>query len=888
MYTIQSIECGILTNKHINEKSVVDVSVGKLSVLDEGLYDSRMGVIENGVRCKTCSQNVRLCPGHFGKIALAECVYNPIFITKLCSTLNCICIYCFKIKTTPDHIILNIGVSYDLKTLFKYLGKIDVCVHCNSNQPVYKVQGDSIHMVNTKIDKTELLPDRFVYSVFMNVNRQDLLDINIKYNPLDMIWRDFPVIPLCTRPYVMAGGNISDDDLTAQLCEIVKINNHLNGEKGQNEEERIKLIQNLRFRISTYTDNSRAKAKHATNDRPYKGIKERLTGKDGIIRGNTMAKRCEQSARTVIGPDAMLSIREVGVPRYIANNLTYPELVTRLNITKCIEWVLHNKTDWIVSVIPDPIQQFKHTRRHTSLIQLVILQNGDVIKRGGGQHVLVTRENMLQTRLHKNDIILRGEESIVIEWNMYNLILGDIVFRHLMDGDFVVLNRQPSLHKLSMMGQIVRVLDGKTLRMNLAITKPFNADFDGDEMNIHVPQNPESVAELSELTTFGSNLISSQYGKPTIAIVQDSLLALFILSHESTVVSREHILDVLMYTSFDLATFDRRIGYIEKIYKRTKSQNKLYSGRTLLSLLFPADLYYKHHSVDIIHGVIIKGRLTKKVLHGTYSLIQLIYNIYGENIITEWVDNIHFVTNQWLLKSGYSINIMDCIPKNRQIPDMIERTFEELEKEKTKITSKAYWSRHMYMAIENLKNNILIHTQSFLSNQCDNNFHSPIISGSKGDFFNITQILGVVGQQHLAGDYIKPMIDNGSRVTVHMPKVHKTIKSKTESEGFITNSFITGLTPTQFYLHAMSGREGISDTAMGTSVSGYSQRKICKLMEDLIVAYDSTVREHTQEIYQFVYGLNGYDPSKLIYINGHYTVCDVGLVVRKIMRDHLG
>ena len=168
----------------------------------------------------------------------------------------------------------------------------------------------------------------------------------------------------------------------------------------------------------------------------------------------------------------------------------------------------------------------------------------------------------------------------------------------------------------------------------------------------------------------------------------------------------------------------------------------------------------------------------------------------------------------------------------------------------------------------------------------DNNFLSTVISGSKGDFFNIAQITGLLGQQNLKGQRVPLFLNNGKRTLPHYPFGELTPEMEHESRGFVASSFIKGLNPREFYMHAMSGREGISDTAMGTATSGYMQRRIIKLTEDIKVQHDGTVRDVTGHIYQMSYGDDGFDPTCTTKVNGNQEVCDVSRLVSKLNMLH--
>lgn len=333
------------------------------------------------------------------------------------------------------------------------------------------------------------------------------------------------IVHNCARPFVVADGNICDDDLTNQLLEIIKANNALKDDdqsekknfQEKKEVKRQKALQSLKFRIATLQNNSQGKAKHPTNGRAIKCLKNRITGKDGLLRSNLMGKRVNFSARTVIGPDPTLPFGWMGMPKEVAQELTIPERVTIFNKEYLTEVVNSGKANFIMTNNGETRLNLKYAmfRRGTELLygdivirdgketkvvnnnidlrendQLIrsdFLKIGDIIVRGRKGAEKRIKVNSVKTPLSVGDKIERinsnGEYEVVCYISIpkkkrINLNIGDIVHRHIKDGDIVLLNRQPTLHKGSMLAKKVRVMPHKTFRMNLATTKTFNADFD--------------------------------------------------------------------------------------------------------------------------------------------------------------------------------------------------------------------------------------------------------------------------------------------------------------------------------------------------------------------------------------------------------------------------
>merc|ERR1719312_2344840 len=466
-----------------------------------GLMDPRQGAVDRASRCQTCAGNMTECPGHFGHIDLAKPVFHPGFLTKTMKMLRCVCFYCSKLLVTPTNpkikeIVMKskgqprkrITHIYDLckgKKICEGGDEMDTNpdnpdnqtnptkAHggCGRYQPNIRRVGLELiaewkHTNEDTQEKKQVLSAERVYEIFKHITDEEcyILGMDPKFARPDwMLVTALPVPPLCVRPaVVMFGSARNQDDLTHKLSDILKHNAELqrNEQAGAAAHILSENVKMLQFHVATLTDNDMPGLPRAMqkSGRPLKAIKARLKGKEGRIRGNLMGKRVDFSARTVITPDPNLRIDQVGVPRTIAQNLTFPEIVTPFNIDK--------------------------------------MQN--LVRRGNSQYPGATY--IIRDTGERIDLRFHPKSSDL------HLQCGYKVERHIRDGDLVVFNRQPTLHKMSMMGHRVKVLPWSTFRMNLSDTSPYNADFDGDEMNLHVPQSMETRAELE-------NIHMAQYGR---------------------------------------------------------------------------------------------------------------------------------------------------------------------------------------------------------------------------------------------------------------------------------------------------------------------------------------------------------------------------------------
>jgi DNA-directed RNA polymerase beta' subunit len=495
---IETITFGVYSAEEIKKMAVCKIDNSKLCNNDKNpdsmlgtVYDPRMGTIENGSKCPTCQNSVWECPGHFGYTELNEPIIHPLFYKNVVSFLKCFCTKCFKLLITQDQINLNklnkIKGNSRFNKILERLEKIDMCTHCSQPQPdiKYTASDNTISLVYKQKDKGKvsiIYPVDEIKKAFDNVSNNDVELLGFDptlIHPKNLILTVFPIIPPCCRPYIVTEGNICDDDLTHQLVEIIKANNHLAQIEGgpMSETKKQKHLQSLKFRISTFYNNSQGRAKHTGNSRPIKGLKERLSSKDGLIRANLMGKRVDGSGRTVIGPDPTLKMGQLAFPQEMADNLTIPVQVTNYNYDFLTNIVNSGKANYVLKNGETRINLenalfFKGTR----------LMHGDIIIRKDKdtdiEHEIIVNNG--KELLKKGDKIKRNgvlvKDLKYPEKRNYTLSIGDIVERKLMDGDIVLLNRQPTLHAGSMLAQEILVRPGRTLRFNLSIAKSFNAD----------------------------------------------------------------------------------------------------------------------------------------------------------------------------------------------------------------------------------------------------------------------------------------------------------------------------------------------------------------------------------------------------------------------------
>nr|WBP62233.1 RNA polymerase II largest subunit [Cladonia rangiferina] len=871
--SIQEIQFGLLSPEEIKNMSVVSIEYPE--TMDEqgsrprqmGLADPRLGSIDRAYKCATCDEGMSECPGHFGHIELAVPVFHVGFMTKIKKLLETVCHNCGKIKLDESNPKFADALRFrDPKKRFdaiwrhckvKMVCETTVALDedappekqkepkhehggCGNVQPeirreglrltgTWKPQKGDEETEGQQPEKKPITP-QMALNIFRHISEEDIATLGLSKDyarPEWMIITVLPVPPPPVRPSISVdGGNgmRGEDDLTYKLGDIIRANGNVRRCETEGSPAHVvnEFEQLLQFHVATYMDNDIAGQPQALqkSGRPVKSIRARLKGKEGRLRGNLMGKRVDFSARTVITGDPNLSLDEVGVPRSVARTLTYPETVTPYNIHKLHQLVKNGPND-----------------------------------HPGAKYVIRADGERIDLRHHKR----AGEIPLQYGWK---------VERHIVDGDFIIFNRQPSLHKESMMGHRVRVMPYSTFRLNLSVTSPYNADFDGDEMNLHVPQSEETRAEVSQLCMVPLNIVSPQRNGPLMGIVQDTLCGIYKMCRRDVFLTKEQVMNILLW----VPDWDGVIPQPAIVKPRP-----VWTGKQMLSLVMPVGLNLLRVSNEgfsplrddgllISGGEIMYGLLNKKTVGASGGgVVHIIFNEKGPEAAMKFFNGAQTVVNYWLLHNGFSIGIGDTIPDRATI-GKIEAAVNKQKDEVGVITKSATENELESLPGMNVRETFESKVSKALNNARDdagrvteeslkdlNNATQMARSGSKGSTINISQMTAVVGQQSVEGKRIP--FGFKYRTLPHFTKDDYS----PESRGFVENSYLRGLTPTEFFFHAMAGREGLIDTAVKTAETGYIQRRLVKALEDVMAKYDGTVRNSLGDIVQFVYGEDGLD-----------------------------
>ena len=908
---IKSIQFGVLSKEEILATSVCKITNSKFKTRVshnninnfETVYDERMGPIISKVvkKCISCGMSRDKCPGHFGHIELAKPVVNPLYVKHVLNFLRIFCVKCSKLlmdKTQICTLSINKYSSMNrMEVIYNTISSMTHCMKCNHKIPKinYNTTTYSYEIMYDKEDAPVILDVSDILSIFQNISKEDVSMCGLNPNmihPVNLIVQCLPVISHISRPYIMAGVDICDDDLTNQYIEIIKSNKIINT---STDNDKIKKAENnLYFRISTLFNNTNGKAKHPMNNKPIKGLKERISGKTGQIRMNIMGKRVDYSARTVAGANSYLPFGVLEVPEMMTKELTIPEIVRSYNIDYMRKLIEQDKINYIDKVDDTGKLVSKINVGYAVQKRGIELHYGDIIIRNGRELVYTNRNY----KLIKGDRLIRNGNEIELQEldfpHRKSFVLKDgyIVHRQIQDGDYVLLNRQPTLHSGSVMGFKIKIHKHKTFRTNLSCTASFNLDFDGDELNIHVPQSYQSIAEIKECSSVKNHIIGTQSGKPNIRIVQDTLLGSYLMTSEDSVLPKD-IFQQLCCSTEPCSYTDSKMKNIRKITQ--KYGKPMYSGRTLLSTILPDDFEYRCRNegmesepeIIIERGVIVSGAFTKDTLGSSHnSLIKIIYNEYGVDIVSNFITNIQFIVRDFMVRRGFSVGLRDCMIPNSNVSKTIKGQVKKCFIEAVNIEENTHINFIKEMKVTAALNKakdvgMKISKDNLLPN---NNFLSTVKSGSKGDFFNITQLTSLLGQQNIEGCRVSHKLLHNTRSLPHYPKNLDdiSVKEHYESRGFIRHSFIEGLNPKEFLFHAMSGREGIYSTAMSTAKSGYIQRRIVKVCEDMQIQQDGSVRNSKNHIFSFNHTDDNIDIRNKLVRNKKFTLLDVEHAVTKL------
>ena len=862
---IDQVKFGLFTADDIKRLSTVEVTDTKITksgiVHCGGVNDSHLGTAIRNMLCSTCANSLEECPGHNGHITLAAPVINIEFLSHIHKVLTCVCFYCSNLLLSKESaryrgIIEIKDKKRRFAAIYEYCRKYRVCGKrlsektktkgvcdkyigiddsaeyllnrnegCGSLQPIYTKEDIyisamfSIDKKPEELDSSDLpiFSPWYMYQILKYIPSEDVdvlgFDNDISH-PASMMWVNFLVPPVNMRPSRAKSNSTKiggEDDITIRLRNIVKANNLLKTISGaisftyymfegmvypaaSLDEKTMEYYFELQRSIAGYQD---VKFQSKKTDgmeygRERKCIRSRFAGekaKKGRMRNSIIGKRMDYSARTVITPDNYMKITEVGVPIWMCKILTYPEIVNRYNIHKLTELVRRGPDNYPgANYVDSPADEVSKSLKF-------------------------------------------------VDRYMITLEFGQIVKRHLVKGDWVLFNRQPSLHKMSLMAHQVRPMTGNSFRLHVSCTKPYNADFDGDEMNLSVVLDNLTRAEAQELLAVDKNIVKDTV--PLIAFQQHSLLAAYLLTDDKELLNIARVQQLLYQSNIDMS------DDIQPKH-RNKYGELCYTGKETFSFCLPNNFYLKSKGLLIDAGKLIQGRLTKNSLND--GIVYTLWKDFGGPLTAKFIGNTQIMLESYLSVKGSSIGMDDCF---MTLPNVI------LQKVDTGLEYVEQFSEHFPentgKSAEIIEHNICLvldkcrdlvgeHILTKMKNSKHRNgLFDMVTSGAKGNITNIIQTVGLVGQQRN---------HECMRMTTTLSQ-YNVKKKKAEAHGMVTSSFVNGLRSTEYFHHLIGSRVGLVDTA-AKSITGdtlilvsvnnvLSYQTIGRLVDTIVDASESVV-----------------------------------------------
>ncbi|CAE6465940.1 unnamed protein product [Rhizoctonia solani] len=905
---IKHIQFGLLSAQDVVKISEFEVTHRDLYTAEDrlpvknGPLDRRLGTVDKQASCETCGHQTALCVGHYAYIKLVLPVFHIGYFKHTIGILQAICKSCARVllDESDRRIFLkrfrrpnleNLARMSLIKQVNTACRKVIYCSYCGSTNGTVKKAG-LLRIVHEKFrakktgEEKEAWKRTFttaiehqkevatflnkahddlnplkVLDLFKRISAEDceLLGLNpVHGRPEQYLWQYISVPPVCIRPSVQQDGASNEDDITVKLSEIVYTNAIIKQglSKGVPTSGLMEQWDFLQVSIAMYINSETPGIPPQMGMKPMRGFCQRLKGKQGRFRGNLSGKRVDFSGRTVISPDPNLAIDEVAVPVRVAKILTYPSRVTAHNLAQ---------------------------------MQQAIINGADIHP---GANYVQAAESGFRKYLKVLKPKLRAKLS-------EELKIGDLVDRHIVDGDIVLFNRQPSLHKLSIMCHRAKIRPWRTFRLNECACGPYGADFDGDEMNLHsdVPQTEEARTEAFILMNVRQNIVTPRNGEPIISAIQDFITASFLLSSKDRFFDRRQFTQICSYFGDAELQIDippptiikpARLWTGKQIFNVLMKPNKASNVRVNVearcstmhkpnpknfpSCMKPApDLSPNDGWLVIVNSEIMCGVMDKATVGAgkKKSIFGVIIRDYGANEAATTMSRLAKLCARWLSNIGFSLGINDVIPgprlraeKDRMVEEAYAECQQLIEKAKLgKLENKPGCDQEQ--TLEAMISGVLSKVRGDVGDICMkelSRYNAPIIMatcGSKGSTINVSQMVSCVGQQIISGKRVPDGFQD--RSLPHFPKKSKEPPAK----GFVRNSFYTGLLPTEFLFHAISGREGLVDTAVKTAETGYMARRLMKALEDLTTRYDLSVRNSVGGVVQFTFGDDGLDPACL-------------------------
>lgn len=821
------------------------------------MNDIRMGVVNLSSECPTCEEIN--CPGHYGELDLGCQIINPLYVQEVLALMRILCHSCSVPKITALELkkegLFGKPLKQQLKEIAKFCAKGNRQCISTKTQPEHgtikqcsrnpilsseslveygvikaapsnekgKASGaykpmsinDIYKVINgMSLESCQLLGFGTTETVIPPGTAEDKMYAQYVSHPVNMLMTKLVISPNISRPAVREGNKEAPDLITHKLNEIAKATRGEVASRGKNKVvtadgaiRETSIYQAVRELYFSSQDKK-------VRGHEFQGVVQRIQGKEAIIRKNGMGKQNNFCGRGVAGNNPGKGFGWLGLPRKMEKTLTTSVTVNERNRDKLVNLMTNGR---IVSINP-------------------------------------------------------WDRDTTITWSPgknYTLRLGDKVNRWSQEGDWIMNNRQPSLHGTSMMAARIYFHDGETIVYHLSNTTPFNLDFDGDETNVWKPQSPETVQECIELLAMGRNIMSVEKSMPVMGMVMNSVTAFYELCRMKDIEVSEVLYDELVQLMTQRGDFTTLSERLERYGVKARS------GAGIVSLLFPPDFYYSSGDVVILEGVLVSGRVKKNhVGTSRNSIIQVMHKMYGPDRTSDFFTDAPFLMNKFIMEHGFTIGMSDCITiRQDEEGGVYDANREEMKREVTRITAmvKGMGGPVADPVAEGIRlRNISQQTDAAkavgqkLANKMlteDNAFaiQSELHAGTKGNTANIGAVMGCIGQQYYKGKRLQATISGGRRT---LPTFDLDDNSP-EAHGFVASSYIGGVTPSGFMFVMMGSREGQLDTANEVQKTGTIQHRMIKAGENTIVDADNSLRNNEGVMFMPLYN-NGFNPAAMM------------------------
>ena len=848
-YDVENLGFALMSNEDREALAITAITSSDKTKNPQCINSSDMGSTSRTDICPTCKLRYPDCSGHYGLIKLPTPIFNPLFKKMMIDVMSVICHHCGEIKVPPESI-----KSYGILSL-PPRQRLPALIDINKEKDSTTCPNPYCYKISPAVKKGDLSPNKIVrdsdspltieqvQSLFdkrrFTADKAAVLGFTEGAHPGNMIMRNLLVIPEQLRRDFRVDGNTKHSDLTNAYASIVNecnsyTNDRIKGISNEALQNRVERISNAIANLFTHPE--------TTNGKDVKGILEQFKTKEGISR---QGRRTNNNARAVVGPGPLLKFGEVGIPREIAKALLTKVRVTKYNINMARAFIAKGQVVFIV-------------------------KNGKDFK-----------------TLVKNET--RMEQSRSIE-------IGDIIFRHMIDGDIVIMNRQPTIEKLSLQGYSGKITDQRTITVSLPSTGAHNMDFDGDEGNIYGVVGLESMAEVMEILHSTNNIVSGQSGKPAVGLVMNALSGGYALTSKNIVVSRSDMQNAYNTVSpnFSFKSFCERAlkrggsmysdidGTIVKVSDIDVIPD-YYDGKLYFSVCLPDTFQYRRGDVLIQDGIMLSGQLTKEHIGAsTGSIIQVINTDYGRDITAKFVTDSTHILDEYARKRGISVGIYDYCPtigsqvKKEDLEEARYRILSELKNKILDLPEVEDCNVEMKKRIENKTVEYMETATNDIGVKILREFIEPnsgltimANSGAKGTPSNVAHTIGSIGPQYERGYRIQNAITGGTRTTPYFIPNDKDV----EARGFVFRNYGEGVTPADAAHMSVPTRTSIVDTAVGISVAGYLARSMARFFEDIMVSYSGGIvlnaeipgskTSGVKRVVSFMYGDDGFDTSKL-------------------------